>query len=138
MSNYSRVQDNLDCVADDLEREVEVDDSENDLPTIVTSGNKWKKSLPSKPPLPRKKIAPRSTMWQHFTRLPDNDKKCKSNNCGNEFECGLVGYGTNTLRTHYQERCQKYKDLQKDQMTLTQDVNSDEIVVRGFSQDACR
>ncbi|KAH9770668.1 BED-type domain-containing protein [Citrus sinensis] len=34
--------------------------------------------------------------------------------------------------------CQKYKDLQKDQTTLTQDVGSDEIVARGFSQDACR
>ena len=42
------------------------------------------------------------------------------------------------MRTHYQERCQKYKDLQKDQTTLTQDVGSDEIVARGFSQDACR
>ncbi|KAK9209788.1 hypothetical protein WN944_002156 [Citrus x changshan-huyou] len=138
MSNYSRVQDNLDCVVDDLEREVEVNDSENDSPTIITSGNKRKRSSSSKPPLPRKKIAPRSATWQHFTRLPDNDKKCKCNYCGNEFECGSVGYGTSTLRTHYQERCQKYKDLQKDQMTLTQDVGSDEIVARGFSQDACR
>ena len=56
MSNYSRVQDNLNCVADDLEREVEVDDSENDSPTIVTSGNKRKRSSSSKPPLPRKKM----------------------------------------------------------------------------------
>ena len=55
MSNYSRVQDNHDCVADDLQREVEVNDSENDSPTIITSGNKMKKSSSSKPPLPRKK-----------------------------------------------------------------------------------
>ena len=34
MSNYSRVQDNFNCVADDFEHEVEVDDSENDSPTI--------------------------------------------------------------------------------------------------------
>ncbi|KAH9769786.1 BED-type domain-containing protein [Citrus sinensis] len=94
MSNYSRVQENLDCVADDLEREVEVDDSENDSPTIVTSGNKRKKSLSSKPPLPRKQMAPRSTVWQHFTRLPDNDKKCKCNYCGNEFECGSARRAT--------------------------------------------
>ena len=40
MSDYSRVQENLDCVADDLEREVEVDNSENDSPTFFTSGNK--------------------------------------------------------------------------------------------------
>ena len=58
MSNYSRVQDNLDCAADDLEREVEVDNSENDSPTIVTSRNKRKKSSSSKPPLPMKKMAP--------------------------------------------------------------------------------
>ncbi|KAK9189691.1 hypothetical protein WN943_018290 [Citrus x changshan-huyou] len=138
MSNYSRVQDNLDCVADDLEREVEVDDSENNSPTIVTSRNKRKKSSSSKPPLPRKKMAPRSAVWQHFTRLPDNNKKCKCNYCGNEFECGSVGDETSTLRTHYQEMCQKYKDLQKDQTTLTQDVGSDEIVVRGLSRDAYR
>ncbi|KAK9187084.1 hypothetical protein WN944_018474 [Citrus x changshan-huyou] len=36
-------------------------------------------------------MAPRSTVWQHFTRLTDNDKKCKCNYCGNEFECGSVG-----------------------------------------------
>ena len=133
MSDYSRVQENLDCVADDLEREVEVDDSENDSPTIVTSGNKRKRSSSSKPPLPRKQMAPRSTMWQHITRFPDNDKKCKCNYCGNEFECGSARYKTSTLRTHYQESCQKYKDLQKDQTTLTQDVGSDEIGIRGFS-----
>lgn len=138
MSNYSRVQDNLDCVADDLEREVEVDNSENDSPTIVTSGKKRKKSSSSKLPLPRKKMAPRSTVWQYFTRLLDNDKKCKCNYYSNEFEYGSVGYRTSTLRTHYQEKCQKYKDLPKDQTTLTQDVNSDEIIGRGFSQDACR
>ena len=77
-------------------------------------------------------------MWQYFTRLLDNDKKCKCNCYGNEFEYGLVGYQTSTLRTHYQEKCQKYKDLQKDQTTLTQDVSSDEIIERAFSQDACR
>ena len=96
------------------------------------------KNLSSKPPLPRKKKDPRSTVWQHFTRLPNNDKKCKCNYYGNEFECGSIGYGTSTLRTYYQEMCQKYKDLQKDQTTLTQDVSSDEIVARGFSKDACR
>lgn len=111
MSNYSRLQDNLHYLADDLKCEVEVDDNQNNSPTIVTSKNKRKKSLSSKPSLPRKKIAPRSTVWQHFTRLPDNDKKCKYNYCGNEFECDTVGYGTSTLRTHYQERCKKYKNF---------------------------
>ena len=78
-------------------------------------------------------MAPRSTVWQHFTRLPNNDTKCKCNYCGQEFECG-----TSTLRTHNRERCQKFKDLQKDQTILTQDVGSDEVVARGFSQKACR
>lgn len=136
MSNYSRVQDNLDCVADDFEHEV--DDNENDSETIVTGGNKRKKSSSSKPPLPRKKMAPRSTVWQHFTRVPDNYQKCKCNYCGNEFECGTSGYRTSTLMIHYQKWCTKYKDFLKDQTALTQDVGSDEIVARGFSQDACR
>ncbi|KAH9751286.1 BED-type domain-containing protein [Citrus sinensis] len=105
MSNYSRVQDNLDCVADDFEHEVEVNDNENDSATIFTGGNKRKKSSSSKPPLPRKKMAPRSTVWQHFTRVPNDDTKCKCNYCGQEFECGTVG---------------------------------DEVVARGFSQEACR
>ncbi|KAH9716963.1 BED-type domain-containing protein [Citrus sinensis] len=138
MSNYSRVQDNLDCVADDFEHEVEVNDNENDSATIVTGGNKRKKSSSSKPPLPRKKMAPRSTVWQHFTRVPNDHTKCKCNYCGQEFECGTVGYGTSTLRTHNRERCQKFKDLQKSQTTLTQDVGSDGVVARGFSQEACR
>ncbi|KAH9769347.1 BED-type domain-containing protein [Citrus sinensis] len=138
MSNYSRVQDNLDCVADDLEHEVEVNDNENDSATIVTGGNKRKKSSSSKPPLPRKKMAPRSPVWQHFTRVPNDHTKCKCNYCGQEFECGTVGYGTSTLRTHNRERCQTFKDLQKNQTILTQDVGSDEVVARGFSQEACR
>ncbi|KAH9751304.1 hypothetical protein KPL71_014240 [Citrus sinensis] len=94
MSNYSRVQDNLDCVADDFEHEVEVNDNENDSATIVTGGNKRKKSSSSKPLLPRKKMVPRSTVWQHFTRLPNDDTKCKCNYYGQEFECGTVGVKT--------------------------------------------
>ncbi|KAH9668894.1 BED-type domain-containing protein [Citrus sinensis] len=133
-----RVQDNLDCVADDFEHEVEVNDNKNDSATIVTGGNKWKKSSSSKPPLLRKQMAPRSTVWQHFTRVPNDHTKCKCNYSGQEFECGTVGYGTSTLRTHNRERCQKFKDLQKNQTTLTQDVGSDEVVGRGFSQEACR
>ncbi|KAH9699271.1 BED-type domain-containing protein [Citrus sinensis] len=138
MSNYSRVQDNLNCVVDDLEHEVEVNDNENDSATIVTGGNKRKKSSSSKPPLPRKKMAPRSPVWQHFTRVPNDHTKCKCNYCGQEFECGTVGYRTSTLRTHNRERCQKFKDLQNAQTILTQDVGSDEVVARGFSQEACR
>ena len=111
MSNYSRVQDNLDCVADDLEHEVEVNDNENDSATIVIGGNKRKKSSSSKPPLLRKKMAPRSPVWQHFTRVPNDHTKCKCNYCGQEFECGTIGYGTSTLRTHNREICQKFKDL---------------------------
>ncbi|KAK9233094.1 hypothetical protein WN943_023343 [Citrus x changshan-huyou] len=133
-----RVQDNLDCVADDFEHEVEVNDNKNDSATIVTGGNKWKKSSSSKPPLLRKQMAPRSTVWQHFTRVPNDHTKCKCNYSGQEFECGTVGYGTSTLRTHNRERCQKFKDLQKNQTTLTQDVGSDEVVGRGFSQEVCR
>ena len=83
-------------------------------------------------------MAPRSTVWQHFTRVPNDHTKCKCNYCGQEFECGTVGYETSTLRTHNRERCQKFKDLQKSQTTLTQDVGSDEVVARGFSQEACR
>ncbi|KAH9794591.1 BED-type domain-containing protein [Citrus sinensis] len=128
----------LKMFADDFEHEVEFNDNENDSATIVTGGNKRKKSSSSKPPLPRKKIAPRSTVWQHFTRVPNDHTKCKCNYCGQEFECGTVGYGTSTLRTHNRERCQKFKDLQKSQTTLTQDVGSDEVVARGFSQEACR
>ncbi|KAH9696124.1 BED-type domain-containing protein [Citrus sinensis] len=128
----------LTAAADDLEHEVEVNDNENDSATIVTGGNKRKKSSSSKPPLPRKKMAPRSPVWQHFTRVPNDHTKCKCNYCGQEFECGTVGYGTSTLRTHNRERCQKFKDLQKNQTILTQDVGSDEVVARGFSQEACR
>ncbi|KAH9802953.1 BED-type domain-containing protein [Citrus sinensis] len=128
----------LTAAADDLEHEVEVNDNENDSATIVTGGNKRKKSSSSKPPLPRKKMAPRSLVWQHFTRVPNDHTKCKCNYCGQEFECGTVGYGTSTLRTHNRERCQKFKDLQKNQTILTQDVGSDEVVARGFSQEACR
>ncbi|KAH9680959.1 BED-type domain-containing protein [Citrus sinensis] len=128
----------LKMFADDFEHEVEVNDNENDSATIVTGGNKRKKSSSSKPPLPRKKMAPRSTVWQHFTRVPNDHTKCKCNYCGQEFECGTVGYETSTLRTHNRERCQKFKDLQKNQTILTQDVGSDEVVARGFSQEACR
>ncbi|KAL9414346.1 hypothetical protein AB3S75_042757 [Citrus x aurantiifolia] len=137
MYNYSRVQDNLDCVADDFEHEVEVNDNENDSATIVTGGNKRKKSSSSKPLL-RKKMAPRSTVWQHFIRVPNDHTKCKCNYCGQEFERGTVGYRTSTLRTYNRERSQKLKNLQKNQTTLTQDVGSDEVVARGFSQEACR
>ena len=42
------------------------------------------------------------------------------------------------MRTHNRERCKKFKDFQKDQTTLTQDVGSDEVVARGFGQEACR
>ncbi|KAH9717089.1 BED-type domain-containing protein [Citrus sinensis] len=90
-SSCCRVQDNLDCVADDFEHEVEVNDNENDSATIVTGGNKRKKSSSSKPPLPRKKMAPRSTVLQHFTRVPNDHTKCKCNYYGQEFECGTVG-----------------------------------------------
>ena len=82
MSNYSRVQDNFNCVADDFEHEVEVNDNENDSATIVTGGNRRKKSSSSKPLLLRKKMAPRSTVCQHFTRVPNDHTKCKCNYCG--------------------------------------------------------
>ncbi|KAH9750902.1 BED-type domain-containing protein [Citrus sinensis] len=103
MSNYSRVQDNLDCVADYFEHEVEVNDNEieNDSATIVTGGNKLKKSSSSKPPLPRKKMAPRSSVRQHYTRLPNDHTKCKCNYCGQEFECGTVGHFCNVAALRY-------------------------------------
>ncbi|KAK9208549.1 hypothetical protein WN944_000907 [Citrus x changshan-huyou] len=54
MSNYSRVQDNLDCEANDFDHAVEVDNNENDSPTVVTSKNKRKKSSSFKSPLLKK------------------------------------------------------------------------------------
>ena len=100
MSNYSRVQDKVDCKANDFDHEVEVDNNENDSPIVVTSKNKSKKSSSSKPPLLKEKRAPRSVVWQHFTRLLGNDKKCKCNYCCQEFECETVGYEISTLRTY--------------------------------------
>ena len=45
MSNYSRVQDNLQCDANYFDHQV--DDNENDSPTLVTNGNKSKSSSSS-------------------------------------------------------------------------------------------
>ncbi|KAK9187734.1 hypothetical protein WN944_019132 [Citrus x changshan-huyou] len=112
MSNYSRVQDNLDRVADDLSMKLK-------LKLMIIK-------------MIRQQLSPVETNFQI------NDTKCKCNSYGQEFECETVGYGTNTLRTHNHERCKKFKDFQKDQTTLTQDVGSDEVVARGFGQEACR
>ena len=43
-----------------------------------------------------------------------------------------------TLKTHCHETYDKYKSFQKDQIVLTKDVGSEDLLVRGFSQDACR
>lgn len=48
MSNYLRVQDKVDCKANDFDHEVKVDNNENDSPIVVTSKNKSKKSSSSK------------------------------------------------------------------------------------------
>lgn len=75
-------------------------------------------------------MLPRSEVWQHFTILPSDAKKCTCNHCGVEFR---IGHETSTLKTHYQDRCDKYKSFEKDQTVLTKDVGSEDLLARGFS-----
>lgn len=65
--------------------------------------------MASEPPNPRKKMAPRSIVWKHFTRLAKYQDWCKCNYRGQEYECKSSLDGTSTLRNHH-EKCEEYKN----------------------------
>ena len=63
----------------------------------LTAQSKFKKKKPSK-----------STVWDHFTRLENNNKRCKCNYCSNEYSCDTNSSGTSTLWKHLKNQCRKY------------------------------
>ena len=114
------------------------------MATGAQSESKRKRSsrTSSKPPQPRKVMAPRSKVWQDFTKLPEDYNRCKCNYCGQEYSCKSTD-GTSSLSNHL-KRCLEYESYLQNQTALSQEtigVGNEEVgqvVVRGFNQEVIR
>ncbi|KAK9196105.1 hypothetical protein WN943_004233 [Citrus x changshan-huyou] len=73
------------------------------LPTATEAQSRSKRKRSSrtslKPPQPRKVTAPRSKVWQDFTRLPEDYNRCKCNYLFQEYSCKST-YRTSSLSNH--------------------------------------
>ncbi|XP_022930163.1 arginine and glutamate-rich protein 1-like [Cucurbita moschata] len=85
-----------------------------------------------KPPLAaqfefKKKKPSRSIVWDHFTILENNNKRCKCNYCSKEYACDTNSCGTSTLWKHLKNQCRKYtyKVEEKGQTTLSFQLSKD-------------
>ena len=79
-----------------------------------------------KPPLAtqfefKKKKPSKSIVWDHFTILENNNKRCKCNYCSKKYACDTNSCETNTLWKHLKNHCRKYtyKVEDKGQTTLS-------------------
>ena len=82
-------------------------------------------------------------MWDHFTRLENNNKRCKCNYCSKEYACDTNSCGTSTLWKHLKYQCRKYTLEDKGQTTLSFQHSIDRkggsnIITSLFSQTRCR
>ena len=72
------------------------------------------KEVNDKPPTTRKKPIRNSTIWDHFTKVKDENSKdpkciCKCNYCGKYYACDRRRVGTNNLWVHLNIQCKGFK-----------------------------
>ena len=101
---------------------------------LLATQSEFKKKKPSK-----------SIVWDHFTRLENNNKRCKCNYCSKAYACDTNSCETSTLWKHLKNQCRKYtyKVEDKGQTTLSfqRSINGkggSNIVTSLFSQTRCR